>query len=245
MNSSILNNVISEVTGRIFCDYNYILVGNAQGVAIPTAGVPIGSLPDLTLNKTWVGDASNRPVEQNYIGDTTYVIRLTNSLLPSAQVLESLYTPSDPTILKVITDGYLALAIADVDYATTTTLTSLANDADNAASAASASAAAAAASATAASASATAAGLSATGAAASAGAAAASAALAAISATDALNYYNNILATGLNALPNHGDINVQGYRVKNVAPSPVEDNDAVTFAWVWALLNNEVEVTWV
>lgn len=38
------------------------------------------------------------------------------------------------------------------------------------------------------------------------------------SATNAQTYYNNLLATGLNALPNHGDVNLQNYKIINLAP---------------------------
>lgn len=244
MRMNTLDYLISGITGQIYCDYNYILVGNAQGIAVPTPGVPIGALPDLTLNKTWVGDASNRPIEMPYIGDTTYVIRLPNTLLPSAQDLDSLYSLVDPTILKVVANGYLALAVADVDYATTTTLTNLANDAANSASAASASAAAASVSAAAALASELAAGTSATIATGEAVAAAGSAASAAISATNALNYYTTLTTTGLNAFTNSGDVDIAGYRVKNVNPQPGDNYDAITFDFTWALLNGKVIFTW-
>ena len=115
MQFNVLDNFISPVTGRILCTPNYILAGNAQGIAVPTIGIPIGNLPNLTFNKTWVGDASNRPIERAYIGDSTFVIRQVDSNLPSAQVLNTLGTG----LLKIVENGYLALAITNTDYATT------------------------------------------------------------------------------------------------------------------------------
>ena len=45
MKFDILHNFISPVTGRVLADYNYVLVGNKQGIAIPS---PI--LIDLRLD---------------------------------------------------------------------------------------------------------------------------------------------------------------------------------------------------
>ena len=109
-----LNSYISPTTGRILCTTDYMLVGNAQGIATPGVG-PIGILPDLTENKMWVGDASNRPIEKNYVGDTTYLLRLSDPVLPSAQNLISLGLGLIKTIPTPT--GIVALAIPSVDYA--------------------------------------------------------------------------------------------------------------------------------
>jgi len=59
----VLYNFISPVTGRILCDFDKVLVGDARGIAIPSNYIPIGTLPNLTYNYFWVGDINNRPVE--------------------------------------------------------------------------------------------------------------------------------------------------------------------------------------
>lgn len=63
MRFDVLHNFISPVTGRVLCDHNYILVGNANGIAIPTISIPAGNLPNLSFTKFWVGNATNRLVE--------------------------------------------------------------------------------------------------------------------------------------------------------------------------------------
>ncbi len=90
MNLNTLYNFISPITGRILCDYNHVLVGNIDGIAIPSLVLPIGMLslqstylyrgnidniaeevpnitienmPNLTFNKIWIGDDLNRPIE--------------------------------------------------------------------------------------------------------------------------------------------------------------------------------------
>lgn len=63
MKFNVLHNFISPVTGRILCDPNYVLVGDANGIAIPTISIPIITLPNLSTNKFWVGSAMDRPVE--------------------------------------------------------------------------------------------------------------------------------------------------------------------------------------
>lgn len=63
MKFDVLYNFISPVTGRILCDYNHVLVGNSQGIAIPSISIPISILPDLSLKNFWIGNTNNRPVE--------------------------------------------------------------------------------------------------------------------------------------------------------------------------------------
>jgi hypothetical protein len=221
----VLDSIISPVTGRILCDYNYILVGNAQGIAIPTIGVPIGTLPNLTFNKTWVGDEDNRPIEKIYIGDTTFVIRLTNADLPSAQVL----LPLGLGLLKVIADGYLAIATPLIDYATVAYLAPLL--VVGAASLLEAQANS----------------IIISGLVLPASLAAITAAGAAI---DAKTFRENadealepLYTVGLNSLPNYGDINMQGFRMINLKQSPEGDFDAVSFTFLWDLMHGRVDIT--
>ncbi len=63
MGYEVLYNFISPVTGRILCDTDKVLVGDSNGIAIPSSFIPIGALPNLTHDYFWVGDAMNRPVE--------------------------------------------------------------------------------------------------------------------------------------------------------------------------------------
>ena len=49
MGYEVLYNFISPVTGRILCDTDKVLLGNAQGIAIPSTFIPIGTLPDLAM----------------------------------------------------------------------------------------------------------------------------------------------------------------------------------------------------
>jgi hypothetical protein len=221
----ILDSLISPVTGRILCDFNYILVGNAQGIAIPTIGSPIGVLPNLTFNMTWVGDADNRPIERIYIGDSTFVIRLINTDLPSAQVL----LPLGLGLLKVIADGYLAVATPLIDYATPAYNAPLILAAGVALLNAKANSVII-------SGLVLPAGLSAT--------------VAAQSAIDAKTYRENaddalipLYNVGLNLLPNYGDINMQGFTMINLKQSPEGDFDAVSFTFLWDLMHDRVNIT--
>lgn len=63
MKFDVLHNFISPVTGRVLCDPNYVLVGNVNGIAVPTISIPAGNLPNLSFNKFWVGNTTSRPVE--------------------------------------------------------------------------------------------------------------------------------------------------------------------------------------
>jgi hypothetical protein len=222
----VLDSFISPVTGHVLCDFNYILIGNSQGIAVPTNGVPIGSLPNLTFNKTWVGNVSNRPIERPYIGDSTFVIRLANANLPSAQALE----PLGLGLLKVITDGYLAIAISNTDYATTAYLTLLAAQIEASRSAIEAAKNASVISAAAA----TAASIAATG-----------SSLAAENSWHGVEQYiTQLYNTGLNQLPVEGDVNIQNFRVTNLKQSPEGDFDAVSFTFLWDLMRGQVDILW-
>ncbi len=72
----VLHNFISPVTGRILSDYNYVLVGNKQGIAIPS---PI--LIDIRLDLIALRKRYNSLVK----GDL--IIGHPNNELPNAQVL--------------------------------------------------------------------------------------------------------------------------------------------------------------
>ena len=226
MQFNVLDNFISPVTGRILCTPNYILAGNAQGIAVPTIGIPIGNLPNLTFNKTWVGDASNRPIEKAYIGDSTFVIRQPDSNLPNAQVLNTL----GMGLLKVVADGYLALAIVDVDYATPNLLEGIKSNISNLQTEALENALLILNSSRAAVASAT--------------AASNDAYFANIDYETAQSNVTYLLLHGLSAFNNYGDVNIRGYRVTNLKQSPEGDFDAVSFTFLWDLMHDRVEILW-
>lgn len=75
----ILHNFISPVTGRILADYNYVLVGNRQGIATPSP-----ALIDLRL------DLINLRKDYDVCSSASFVIGFPNAQLPNAQVLSSL-----------------------------------------------------------------------------------------------------------------------------------------------------------
>ena len=75
----VLHNFISPVTGRILATENYVLVGNASGIAVPAP-----DLIDLRL------DLINLRVDFDVASSASYITGFTNSRLPNAQVLYSL-----------------------------------------------------------------------------------------------------------------------------------------------------------
>jgi len=75
----LLHSFISPITGRVLCDFNYVLVGNKQGIAIPS---PI--LIDVRLDLIALRKRYNSLVK----GDI--VIGQRNNELPNAQVLYEL-----------------------------------------------------------------------------------------------------------------------------------------------------------
>lgn len=79
MKFDVLHNFISPVTGRVLADYNYVLVGNAQGIAIPS---PI--LIDIRL------DLINLRKRHNTLVDADFVVGHENEEIPNAQVLVNL-----------------------------------------------------------------------------------------------------------------------------------------------------------
>lgn len=72
----VLHNFISPVTGRVLADFNYVLVGNAQGIATPS---PI--LIDIRLEIIKLKQRLNKLVEADFI------IGHPNNEIPEAQVL--------------------------------------------------------------------------------------------------------------------------------------------------------------
>ena len=48
----------------------------------------------------------------------------------------------------------------------------------------------------------------------------------------------------LSLIPAGGDVDMGGYRLKNLQPSPQEDLDAVSLTFLWDLLHEEVEIQW-
>ena len=101
-----------------------ILIGDFFNRATPQLTIARDNLPNLTYNRVWIGDSTNRPIETslNIAPDSaSYILKTSNSSLPSAQALDMLVgTP--PRILKAAYDGTIEVAIPDQDYATTATL---------------------------------------------------------------------------------------------------------------------------
>ena len=48
----------------------------------------------------------------------------------------------------------------------------------------------------------------------------------------------------LSLIPAGGDVDMGGYRLKNLHPNPQEDLDAVSLTFLWDLLHEEVEIQW-
>lgn len=63
MHSSLIQNFMSQVTGRILCTTGYVLIGNSSGIATPKATISVSNLPNLKEGKVWIGDPNDRPVE--------------------------------------------------------------------------------------------------------------------------------------------------------------------------------------
>lgn len=79
MKFDVLHNFISPVTGRVLSDYNYVLVGNRAGIAIPS---PI--LIDIRLDLIALRKRYNSLVQ------TDFIIGHPNTQIPNAQVLVNL-----------------------------------------------------------------------------------------------------------------------------------------------------------
>jgi len=94
MKCDVLHNFISPVTGRILCDKDKILVGDSNGIAMPSDTLPAGILPDIAF----VFNTATTEIKQS---------------LPNAQFMDDL----DPGIIKVIENGLFAIAVPGEDYA--------------------------------------------------------------------------------------------------------------------------------
>lgn len=79
MKFDILHNFISPVTGRVLADFNYVLVGNRQGIATAS---PI--LIDIRL------DLINLRKRYNTLVDADFIVGHPNDQIPNAQVLVNL-----------------------------------------------------------------------------------------------------------------------------------------------------------
>jgi hypothetical protein len=107
--------------GRIFIGSK---LPTQLGQIVTTLTIDEENLPNLTVNKYWKGDITNRPVEVDINfspNDATYVIRTANEDLLNSQVLSFLGTG----ITKLTLDGHFAIAIPDDDYVTKPTLEAL------------------------------------------------------------------------------------------------------------------------
>jgi len=94
-----LHHFISSVTGRVLCDTGKFLVGDANGIAVPTEDIPAGLLPDIAF----VFNTATPEIKQ---------------ILPHAQFMEDLSVG----IAKVVSNGLFALAVAGEDYANATSI---------------------------------------------------------------------------------------------------------------------------
>jgi hypothetical protein len=189
-------------------------------------GIPFGNLPDLTFNKTWVGDATNRPIEKAYIGDSTFLIRLPNADLPSAQALQPLGTG----LIKVIADGYIALAILGTDYVDPSALEFIKGEITPLVGPAASNAFLILESSRAAGVSSAAAGE--------------EARLADVDYQTAKNNVERLLRDGLTAFNNYGDVNIRNFRITNLTQSPASDFNILGFTFLWDLMHDRVQVLW-
>jgi hypothetical protein len=117
MKYDVLHNFISPVTGRVLSDRNYVLYGNAQGIAVPS---PI--LTDIRL------DLMNLRKDYEFTSLATFVLNTPNEKIPHAQALSEL-TGGLPRILKANIGGIIEVAVKNVDYATLARLEELADEA--------------------------------------------------------------------------------------------------------------------
>lgn len=207
MKYDVLHNFISPVTGRILVDTDYVIVGNDDGVGVPSpilidleldlinlranynilrqasfvigepndqlpnaqvlnaldngyiyntdgvvstiALIPITDLPNLTENKLWRGDSSNRPVEVttievNNLPNLTYNRVWVGNFFNRPVETSYSVAPNDATYVirtpnlslpnaqildllgtgmaKITLGGYVAIATSGVDYVTPTEL---------------------------------------------------------------------------------------------------------------------------
>jgi len=138
--------VLSPVTGRIFCNQNYVLFGNGQGVATPSPiltdirldlktffqsdfilGQPNSQAPNAQAlsnlaNGLLYNSSGNLTtvLPGNFAPNTSkYILQQPDLALPNSQALSDL----DGGILKSApSTGMINIAIADSDYCTPTTV---------------------------------------------------------------------------------------------------------------------------
>lgn len=218
MGYEVLYNFISPVTGRILCDTDKVLVGDAKGIAIPSSFIPFGALPNLTHNYFWVGDAMNRPVETplgaffpplpfnnlwigNSLNQATAVPTIQINNFPNlgfgnAWIGNSENRPIEAklaSLIKIEVQNTLALNpifnITPVFFVTGGPKGTSGRQ----------------------------------GLAGAPGAAS---------------------TAGIPTLYIEANINMNSARIENISVSPVEDYDAVNAKWVWDLLNDNVEIIW-
>ena len=143
MKFDVLHNFISPVTGRILCDPTYVLVGDSNGVAMPSPILSIDNLPGLGqtivpdpiggdfVGQIWEGNNLGRPEISNRLGAmfadlvainarfalAHFVLNEGNPLLrlamPSSQFLEDL---APGGIAKIEATGQISIAVAGTDY---------------------------------------------------------------------------------------------------------------------------------
>jgi hypothetical protein len=149
MKANNLYNFISPVTGRVLSTYNYVLMGNSSGIAIPSPmlmdikldlinltntlnnssliiGFPNNNLPNAQvlsnledgamINTGGIVSTTSAPIPIQ----ATYIIQVPDAGLTEAQPLSLLGTG----IAKIVDNGVVALAIADEDYASFSTIES-------------------------------------------------------------------------------------------------------------------------
>lgn len=99
------NDVLSD-----FLLKDFLWIGDELNKALPVPNIEVSNLPNLTENKIWVGDNTNRPVEVDFSiapDDAKYIIQQESPGLANAQILGDLTTG----ILKNTTiTGVLSIA---------------------------------------------------------------------------------------------------------------------------------------
>ncbi|CAB4124196.1 hypothetical protein UFOVP51_67 [uncultured Caudovirales phage] len=252
MGYEVLYNFISPVTGRILCDTDKVLVGDINGIAIPSAFIPIGALPDLPMGNIWIGNDMNRPIPNptitidNLPNLSAGKVWIGNGMIPSRPVEGT--APQGPAgppgppgaanqdpnnLANSIVDGaagsFVKFGLEQLfkegvgGFFKTLIGVSVAVDAASQLGSTIIDAVA-------------------------------------VSKDKSTNYVdyrtsnftNNSLlglqgAQGLSGISTiffQANMSFQGGRLENIAPSPLADYDAVNAKWVWDLLNDNVEIIW-
>ena len=87
---SINNDVLSDSLLN-----GFLWIGDELNKALPVPNIEVSNLPNLTENKIWVGDNTNRPVEVDFSiapDDAKYIIQQESPGLANAQILGDLTT---------------------------------------------------------------------------------------------------------------------------------------------------------